>query len=63
MARLIDTQSLDLGAHMLTFSGDQALPLALNFIASGECLIAQKMLLKFRRAVAAMGSEVHAEQT
>jgi hypothetical protein len=45
MARLFDTQSLDPCVHMLTFSGDQALPLALNFIASGECLKAQRMLL------------------
>ena len=35
----------DSKVYKLTFSGYQALSLALNFIASGECLKAQKMLL------------------
>jgi hypothetical protein len=30
---------------VLTSSVDQAIPLALNFIASGECLIAHRILL------------------
>jgi hypothetical protein len=37
--------SLDSRAYKLTSSDYQALPLALNFIASGECLKEQKMLL------------------